>query len=50
MLHRDKLYFERKWSCTVINEWSRGYLTSCGVSEQQLARLERFPVFMKVTA
>ncbi len=48
LLHRDKRYFEQKWSCGVINESSRTYLLQSGISEERLQQYEKFPLFMKV--
>jgi GT2 family glycosyltransferase len=48
LLHRDRRRFEAKWSCGVINETSRRYLELSGVTQEQIARYERFPVFMRV--
>jgi len=48
LLHRDRRRFEEKWSCGVINESSRRFLAESGVSDEQIARYERFPLFMRV--
>jgi GT2 family glycosyltransferase len=48
LLHRDRKRFEEKWSCGVINESSRRFLGESGVPPEQIARYERFPLFMRV--
>lgn len=48
LLCRDRQRFEDKWSCSVVNESSRQFLAKSGISDEQIARYERFPLFMKV--
>jgi hypothetical protein len=48
LLHQDRRRLEMKWSCSVVNEASRGFLEQSGVTPQQIARYERFPLFMRV--
>lgn len=49
LLHLDRKRFEEKWSCGVINESSRRFLAESGMSAEQIARYERFSLFMKIT-
>ena len=48
-LFRDKAFFENKWNLKSIHQKSKLYLMQTGMSEDEIAQLEKSTIFVQVT-
>ena len=46
---QDKAFFEKKWNLKSIHQKSKRYLVTTGMSEDEIAQLEKFKMFVQVT-
>lgn len=50
VMFRDKTFFEKKWNLKSIHRRSKRYLIQTGMSEDEIAELEKFNIFVQVTS